>query len=384
MKTQSIVSVLAVALLAVAWGCSSIDHRLGVERADGPQSFVAASNDAGDPDSGDASRPWVEYCPSSECPAGWGKCRSDQFECEIDFSSDPSNCGECGRECPLTLANATTACAAGTCRLQCKSGGAGKYADCNGYVDDGCEVRLGSNENCHFCGDVCPPDTPCIVDPDTGEGKCGCDPGLTLCDGRACVDLETDPSHCGACGNACDPTNGTGTLPPPDTFYGCQNGTCAVMCARDRADCDLDLENGCETDLTLDVSCGKCDVQCPAGTHCLKDTFGRNVCGCPDGWTDCGGKCVDLKHGDRNNCGACGRRCSKGLDENCMNGTCVMACDEHHADCNGSLADGCEKNIWSDPHNCGGCGVECPGAGQACVFGKCALAPCDQTPETAR
>ncbi|MDF2697707.1 MAG: hypothetical protein K0S65_6090, partial [Labilithrix sp.] len=39
MKKQSIVSGTTAALLAIAWGCSSTDHHLGVEQAS--DNFVA-------------------------------------------------------------------------------------------------------------------------------------------------------------------------------------------------------------------------------------------------------------------------------------------------------------------------------------------------------
>jgi hypothetical protein len=33
-------------------------------------------------------------------------------------------------------------------------------------------------------------------------GKCGCEPDQTLC-GTECVDLDSDPDHCGGCNDAC-------------------------------------------------------------------------------------------------------------------------------------------------------------------------------------
>ena len=45
----------------------------------------------------------------------------------------------------------------------------------------------------------------------------GCSVPLTKCNGK-CVNLQTDPSNCGICGNACD-----GGSP-------CVNGTCPLSC----------------------------------------------------------------------------------------------------------------------------------------------------------
>jgi hypothetical protein len=57
------------------------------------------------------------------------------------------------------------------------------------------------------CEKHCPIHSRC--DPATTvDGRCLCDPGYdTLCYGR-CVDLFSDPSNCGSCGNTCpcDPT----------------------------------------------------------------------------------------------------------------------------------------------------------------------------------
>jgi hypothetical protein len=47
-------------------------------------------------------------------------------------------------------------------------------------------------------------------------GRCGCPPGMTACGPPPgfCVDLFTDPNHCGACGVACTAATA------------CVNGTC--------------------------------------------------------------------------------------------------------------------------------------------------------------
>jgi hypothetical protein len=54
-------------------------------------------------------------------------------------------------------------------------------------------------------------------------------------------------------------------------------------------------------------------------------------------------------------------------------------CLPFHLDCNGDASDGCEANIRSDIHNCGGCGVSClddggtapPYTRPACINGAC-------------
>jgi hypothetical protein len=47
-------------------------------------------------------------------------------------------------------------------------------------------------------------------------------------------------------------------------------------------------------------------------------------------------------------------------------------------DCNGVATDGCERDVRSDPSNCGGCGLRCsfPEATGRCAEGRCAIASC--------
>ena len=51
-------------------------------------------------------------------------------------------------------------------------------------------------------------------------------------------------------------------------------------------------------------------------------TRARYVCGCTDGKTLCGSRCVDLAS-DRGNCGGCGKRCSAA--STCVAGSCYVA-----------------------------------------------------------
>jgi hypothetical protein len=69
---------------------------------------------------------------------------------------------------------------------------------------------------------------------DCSGGYVACRPGTTCCAG-SCVNLQTDEDHCGACGNACDPTKV------------CRRGTC--VCAADHPRCG--------------------DICCLPGTECV-------------------------------------------------------------------------------------------------------------------
>lgn len=86
-----------------------------------------------------------------------------------------------------------------------------------------------------------------------GDGG-GCPGGGVLC-GAACVDLETDAEHCGACDNACSTFGDDLT---------CRDGVCQPpACEPGRGDCDRNPENGCEEDLSTSTAhCGRCGARC--------------------------------------------------------------------------------------------------------------------------
>lgn len=143
-----------------------------------------------------------------------------------------------------------------------------------------------------------------------------CRGGTTRC-GGTCIDLLTNPSHCGACNSACDAGSA------------CQNGDCTG--------------GGCTPDCA-GKACGAsdgCGGQCSNGT-------------CPEGET-CGGGGVP------NECGASGPpACDPpcGFNQECENGTCVAApnrcsgptgiCNADPTPCGTSATDetcGCERTV---------------------------------------
>lgn len=86
----------------------------------------------------------------------------------FDLSTDPTNCGMCGRACGAGLA-----CCAGSC------------------------VSLSSSTaHCGQCGQACAVGQSCLT------GVC-CGAGANAVCGGSCVDLNTDRQHCGMCGRAC-------------------------------------------------------------------------------------------------------------------------------------------------------------------------------------
>ena len=338
--------------------------------------------------SADASVPGasVGLCPSNECPAGRVTCPNNPFPCAVDLSSDDENCGACGVRCPTDSAfsarfNGTMRCIGGTCQLTCT----GTFADCNGRLDDGCEVDISADKaHCGGCGIVC--DTVCQY------GACGCPPGMTYCeyDGQ-CHRLTRDNDNCGACAHVCPPDTGPPLPPELKASRTCRGGECNTLgCNSGLGDCNNDLlepgSDGCETNTRTDPNnCGGCGSVCAPGEVCL---FGECKC-------LCGSSCFTAINTDPYNCGTCGLKCpgdwrsleftnAASLDPahgrpTCEQGVCGYACSPNWADCDGDIENGCETDLLEDPLNCGGCGVRCDGIeGHACVDGECLMKSCEE------
>ncbi len=382
-----------VALAFVVPSCASPEDRT-IIIAGAPEAGTApafAPEDAGGAGPGPVTL--TAYCPATSCSMPFTTCPSSQYPCDVNLMTDPKNCGSCGFECKGSV-NAIFDCIAGKCVFHCKVHGPPPTADCNGVVDDDCEVRLGTNDNCTACGDRCPdPDKPCIFDDTTLIGRCGCAPGQLYCTsfGAGCVNPTLDDYNCGACGNACDPAGDGGTL-RDHTYYGCAGSQCGhLKCESDYADCDHDLSNGCETSTVTEQNCGACGAACAPGQTCRENPRTHQAeCVCPQGQTLCGNDCVNLTT-EPHNCGSCGNSCFGGTSDGllkhnvpvCDYGFCKWACKEGWGDCNADPTDGCEANLLSDQRNCGACGNACDLlAGQPCVGGQCAVRPCGEGEET--
>jgi len=387
MKTPSIVALLTVTALSMAWGCSTVDERLGIEINAPPEQF--GTPDAG-PDALPDPRELVSYCPSAQCPPGWTTCPDSRFPCDTNILADDQNCGGCGLACPADGINANFTCNEGSCVMQCSESFGSK--DCDGVVDNGCESGQRDPLNCGACGVACAVGQDCKWQDDAFQiVGCGCPAGTVDC--GTCTDVEIDDRNCGGCNVACDPTGGENAPQYANSYYGCADSQCGrVKCQSGFIDCDGDVENGCETSILSADNCGGCGVKCASDQWCALGNQGLPVCMCElPGMTFCKtgeenglatGYCTDLTT-SRGNCGACGNVCphvgSITEEAYCDYGKCGMHCRDGAADCNGATADGCEIDTNRDPRNCGGCGIECDlKLGQACVAGKCVVEPCDQ------
>jgi len=378
---QSVSRPLTVALatttLLVCWasGCSSYDDRIGLLVPE-PPSFTAADASVAEAEAG-----LTAYCPATTCLAPFTTCPGSLFPCDVNLMTDPGNCGSCGFKCPSPTPGASFSCVAGKCAMECNATRE-RRLDCNGFLDDDCEVRLGTNDNCNACGDKCPdPAKPCIYNPQTNTGKCGCDAGYLFC-GMGCEDPNSSDDHCGGCGNACDRAGSGGPLATPNMYYGCKGGTCDhLKCESLFADCDQVPANGCEVSLLSPTNCGGCGIVCDSNQSCVLNGEGVPECLCPPGQTFCSGRCRDLRTDDAH-CGSCGVQCSQSAGWQtgvsvCSYGSCRFQCAQGRGDCNGELRDGCEINLNSDPTNCGECGHTCE-PGQPCMAGTCAVVPCGE------
>ncbi len=351
-------------------------------------------------DGGDPTRcvqPGLYYCN--------GKCVQTEF--------DPNNCGLCGITCAADQVCQQFSCIASTAATVCPVG--------QNFCSGACVDLMNDSNNCGMCGTGCG-GPQCIQGfcggPDTGFDRCASN-GFTNCNG-VCVELDVDSLNCGACGVAC--LDGSP----------CVNGSCETPSdAQIQAPADdctaqnLVRCNGACVDIQSDVfNCGGCGAVCgvfdaceggmcqapedqsqpttedqPADANAQPEDQPADTTEtapvvesliCESGLVDCNGICADLAS-DPANCGICGFSC--GFDP-CVGGLCVAPDTTAPADapaeipadvvvedappliedcsaqgltdCGGACID-----IFSDPFNCGGCGLICPD-GQGCSGGACA------------
>jgi hypothetical protein len=157
------------------------------------------------------------------------------------------------------------------------------------------------------CGTTCVPTANCCANADCGEGAicqlgtCICpDEGDVAC-GQSCVDLATDPSHCGACGHACMLPNSSSCFHGACECSGAAN-ECPAGCT-----CAARFEGGfaCTGGKPIGQECGDNEdcppekICTPAGVcTCSEDTecpLGSSCFGVPDlypPFSFCGEPCM--------------------------------------------------------------------------------------------
>ncbi len=322
-------------------------------------------------------------CTITSCDTDWDDCNTDGMDgCEADLNNDLANCGGCGNSCEDTFPNAQVTCNSGMCEMgNCLPG----YGDCNNDTSDGCETDLNSDPaHCSACGQACSLDhatagceagSCTVASCDTGWGDCN----SVASDGCE-QNVQDDDSNCGGCGVTCDVSHATAS---------CSGVTCVISACDDGwGDCDGNERNGCESMFAIDVdNCGGCGTVCEFANAAASCEAGQCVMGdCELNSNDCNEDpsdgCESNPMEDVDNCGRCGIVCSTNhADSQCINGTCFMGdCEEGYANCNYNNADGCEVNITADVDNCGECGLVCEidHATAACADSECVVSQCEQ------
>ncbi len=263
----------------------------------------------------------VDSAPTDSGADGFDAASCDATVCGtscVDLSSDPKNCGACGKACV-----APEMCVAGKCIIDCSP----PMKICGSK----CVDLLTDHDNCGACSVPCAVDEACV--------SAACEKKCTVtkpdkCLG-VCVDLKTDHDNCGACGKACA------------SAEACKAGLCECLSGGTKC-------GGVCVDTTKDsANCGGCGIACTSGKVCVS-----SACVCGTGTSLCSGTCVDTKT-DAKNCGACGKACSGA--ESCVAGVCT---------CSKTLCSGVCTDTSSDSKNCGACGKVCA-TGTACVSGVC-------------
>ncbi|AKV04760.1 Tryptophan synthase alpha chain [Labilithrix luteola] len=321
-------ALCAIALIvscasACAETVSAGDNRLEEGDGGGAGSFTPPAH--GDATADEPTPSETRLCVATECPAPYATCPAKSgptYKCGADLERDPLNCGACGNECstwlPLQL---KSRCVKGSCELECYSPPRfdgdhpiqTDFRNCNGLLDDGCEVDILSDpKHCGACGTACAAGERCFA------GKCGCNDGLTDCKGK-CVDLQNDDFNCNACGTFCSPLGCGGKL-PANTHFGCGGSKCEKLkCDSFAGDCNHDLDLGCASDgcEVRDLrrnpdNCGQCGNKCKPDEQCRDEGNGYQClvpCAKP-GQVQCfDSYCADLLN-DLDDCGGCGMVCA--------------------------------------------------------------------------
>ena len=319
-------------------------------------------------------------CAVAGCNPGFSDCNGVAADgCEVNTNTSVGNCGGCGAACSVT--NGTPGCSAGSCTITACSF---PFANCNGNVVDGCEANTNTSlGNCGGCGTTC---SVTNGSPACAAGMCGiagCNPGFANCNGFVAdgceINTVTDANNCASCANMCSAPSGTPA---------CVGSACSVSaCNPGFADCNTIPADGCEVNTnTSTANCGGCGNTCSIANGTPSCAGGScNVGSCNGGFANCNGNPGDGCEVNTNtstaNCGGCGNACSVANGSpSCTTGSCTIgSCNAGFANCNGSPADGCEVNTNTSVNNCGGCGNTCsfPNGVGACSAGGCVLVSCN-------
>lgn len=344
----------------------------------------------------------TEQSGTSECINGL--CTNPTGDCMCDgnaFASPGLEYNDCG----CIACSQDSDCNTGKCNDN------GCCTNCLSNDGDPCSISTGAG-TCDELRGYCMCNYPAKLDI---NGHCSCFDGdkPNYCNG-ACVDLNSDSSNCGSCGNVC-----AGSLENPQKSR-CCNGNCIPIdkfncrfCGNDCTDENEEIGKcqsgncgccytpeagyGCVDLNVSSLNCGACNIKCNQNQYCCEgkctdinesncEGCGKN-CACKSGNCKCCvdpklpwyHNCVDLDN-DIKNCGSCGNTCNPNIHSGCYKGQCICKSDGNYA-C-GSSKKCCSKNQTccgddcvdtnNNMNNCGACGNKCdPNIHSGCYKGRC-------------
>lgn len=283
-------------------------------------------------------------CLIARCAESYRDC-DQRAETGCETSADSvEHCGRCDHACSNEHGSAR--CTDGHCEVaRCDDG----YADCDGRPDNGCEQRLDVLAHCGGCDVVCEKGS--CAGGVCSTRTCARDSGLADCegDGTSCqTDLTRDLEHCGSCKHGC-----RFSVEDPHGQALCEGGRCGTRCAQGFDDCDRQPDNGCEQSLDTPSHCGACGRACDFAhgeARCIDGSC--QLSACDSGYAECesdGRSCARVTEGS--GCEECQARCTlPHADARCravaQGVECrIERCAEGWENCDGQVSNGCERDV---------------------------------------
>ena len=248
--------------------------------------------------------------------------------------------------------------------IKCENG----YLDCNNDAADGCEASRTSDTTCGSCNLNCKGmNKKCEYHGEEASEKYTCEvdicatnrdyPDNCVVNGdNICKNIHSDDAnHCGACNYICkDHTR------PNATSEICVSGVCQYTCTNDYVNVGTgntgDTIN-CINPMSDNKYCGAKtgeelgeDCTAKSGFFCSNGICSES---CLDGTTLCKGACIDTASTHVSVC-----------DDS------SITCEDHYADIDGVVTNGCEVNLLADNNHCGSKNNQCTD-GRTCINGNC-------------